>query len=182
MATTSTRFFEPIDIDSAPEESKETLRAVQKKFGFIPNLIGTLAHAPAALKSYVQLDAIFAEGSFSPKERQIVALAASVENDCKYCVAAHGTALKQLKLEDETLQAIKEGRSIGDSKLQALVNLVREVVKQRGHVGDSAVQEFLQSGYSQPQLMEVLVGVAMKTLTNYVDHLNPVDIDPAFAS
>lgn len=72
------------------------------------------------------------------------------------------------------ISTIVSGKDISDRKINALVSLVREVVRQRGYVTSLAVQEFLSAGYNREQVMELLVGVAMKTMSNYLDRISPV--------
>lgn len=180
MATT-TRRFSPHTIGTAPENAAKLLDTVESKLGFIPNLIGTLAHAPVALEAYLTLDSIFSKSTFTPVERQIILFAASLENDCHYCLAAHGTVLqKQLKVSTDQLNSVRKAEDSGDAKLDVLVQTVREVVRRKGKVDSTTIQEFLNAGYKEQQLIEILVGVSMKTLSNYLVHLDPVDIDEAF--
>jgi AhpD family alkylhydroperoxidase len=87
----------PQTIESAPQGSKATLQAIQKRNGFIPSLMATFASSPALLNGYVGLDTVWEKSSFSALERQLIFLAASVENRCRYCIATHATALAGLK-------------------------------------------------------------------------------------
>ena len=57
-------------IDSAPAASTDILRAVEKKYGFVPNLLGELSAAPVALKAYVTLNDLLSQTSFSAVEQQ----------------------------------------------------------------------------------------------------------------
>src|ERR1700737_514285 len=98
----------PQTIESAPQGSKATLQAIQKRNGFIPNLMATFATSPALLKGYVALDAAWEKSSFSALERQLIFLAASVENCCRYCIATHATALKALKVNSQCIQAVRK--------------------------------------------------------------------------
>lgn len=181
--TTATANFAPRTLENAPEGSVETLTNVNKKYGFIPNLIGGLANSPVAVKAYTQLAGIMDEGTFSPCERQLINLAASVENECGYCTAAHSTILKgQLNTDADTVSAIRNGNELADPKLNALVHTVREIVRERGHLSDVTKESFLAAGYEPEQLLELLVGVSMKTLSNYFDHISPVEIDAVFAT
>ena len=91
--------LKPQTIQAAPDGSKEGLRSIQKRFGFIPNLMATLANSPAVLNGYLALDAAWENSSLTREERQIVLLTASVENKCRYCVAAHVTGLKAMRLD-----------------------------------------------------------------------------------
>lgn len=171
----------PLTIETAPEAAKETLRNIQKGYGFIPNLMATFANAPAVLNGYLAMDAAWDKASLTPKERQLVLLTASAQNHCDYCKAAHSTILKHMmKVDAALVDAVREGKTLADAKLNALVNFTREVVGERGYVSENTKAEFLRQGYAEAQMMEVIVGVALKTVSNYIDHLNPVEIDSGF--
>jgi uncharacterized peroxidase-related enzyme len=180
LASPSTR-FEPITNADAPEAVRPTLEAVQAKYGFVPNLIGALAHSPALLDAYLAVDAQFNATSLTPRERQLVLLTASVANDCDYCTAAHSTIAKgMLKVDADIVAAVRAGTELADPKLDALVNLVREIVIQRGQVDPAITAAFLAAGYTEVQLAEILVGVAQKTISNFFNHLSPLPLDNAF--
>ena len=87
-----------------------------------------------------------------------------------------------MKVDAETVNAIREGKTLADSKLNALVNFTKEVVSERGYVSENTKSEFLKNGFTEVQMMEVIIGVALKTVSNYIDHLNPVEIDAGFKS
>ena len=181
--STQIALFASLDLESAPEKSRPILEQVQKVFTFIPNLYGTFANSPALLEGYTGLDAAFEKTQFSPVERHVVLLAASVENECPYCRAAHSTVLKHfLKVPPEVVAAVRSGSPVGDSKLNALVNLTREIVSARGHVRASTIDGFVAAGYRKEQVLEVLIGVALKTISNYTDHLSPNELDQPFAA
>lgn len=175
------QLLKPLTLDSAPDASKATLTNIKKGFGFIPNLMATFAHSPAVLNGYMGLDAAWESASLSPKERQIVLLATSVANHCVYCTAAHSTILKgMMKVDPALVKAIRASESLSDAKLNALVQFTREAVLERGYVSERTKMNFLEAGFAAPAMMEVLVGVALKTISNYLDHLNPTPLDDAF--
>jgi uncharacterized peroxidase-related enzyme len=180
---TTTNLLEPLTIADAPAESKPVLEGVQKAFGLIPNLMATFANSPETLKGYLALDAEWNKTSFTPQQRTFALLAASLENECGYCIAAHSTVAKAfLKVPAVTVAAIRAGESTGDKKTDALITLVRELVSKRGHASRAAIDDFLAVGYTKTQVMELLMAVALKTISNYLDHINPVTIDAAFES
>jgi uncharacterized peroxidase-related enzyme len=186
MSTTakvSAALFVPQTVESAPEKSKPILQNVNKAFGFIPNLMAMFANNPSVLEGYLTLDGIFEKGSFTRSERQLILLAASVENKCGYCMAAHSTIAKEfLHAAPEIVSAIRNGTSIADNKTNALVNLTREIVRERGFVKQETIEAFLSAGYRKEQIMELLLGVALKTISNYLDHISPTPLDAAFAA
>ena len=182
-ATANETLFQPLTVATAPEASKPILENIQKAFGFVPNLMATFANSPAVLQGYLAMDGVFEKGTFTPVERQLILLAASLENNCDYCVAAHSTIAKGvLHAPAETIAAVREGKTLVDQKQNALVNLVREIVRERGFASPATVEAFLAAGYQKPQVMELLLGVALKTVSNYLDHLSPATIDQAFAA
>lgn len=179
----SNNILKPLSIESAAPEVRPTLQNIQKGFGFVPNLMATFANSPTVLHAYLGLDAAWEKGTFTPIERQLVLLAASVTNDCGYCVAAHSTALKAfLKVSPEAVAAVRSGHPLENVRYEALVKFTKEVVSQRGHVSEATTQAFLAAGYTASQVMEVLLGVALKTISNYLDHINPTPLDSAFAA
>ena len=164
-------------VDSAPAASKETLAAAQKKFGFLPNLLGELAAAPAAVQAYVMLNDLLSRTSLGPVGQQIVLVSASMANGCHYCVAAHTAGLKMAGLADDRIDVLRAGRPLSDAKLEALRVFTVGVVERRGQIGDADVKRFLDAGYAKEQVFEVLLGVAMKTLSNYTNHIAHTPLD-----
>jgi len=172
--------LEPQTVESAPAGSKEGMKALRKKFGFVSNLMATFANSPSVLDGYLALDTAWEHSSLTATERQIILLTASVENKCLYCTAADATVLKAMKLDVAIVKAIRSRKSLPDERQDALVALTRELVRERGFVAESVKERFFKAGYNEATLMEVLVGVALNTMSNYLDHLNPISIDPVF--
>lgn len=171
----------PVTVETAPAESVATLEKIKKAFGFVPNLMATFANSPTVLNGYMAMEGVWEKGSFTPAERSYVLLAASVANECGYCIAAHSTVLKGfLHAPAEVVASVRNGTSLGDAKLDALVRFTKEMVTQRGHVTEATLNSFLAAGYTAPQATEVLIGVALKTVSNYLDHLSPSPLDAAF--
>lgn len=170
----------PIEVKDAPEAAQQVLQAVGRQLGMVPNMFRVLGRAAPAAKAYAQLDALFGETSFSPVERQVVLLATSHENRCRYCMAVHSMLAERSKADPAVVAALRAGEALPDPKLAALAEFTRAVVRQRGEVSDEQLRAFEAGGYTRTQAIEVVVGVAMKTLTNYVDHIAEVPLDPAF--
>jgi len=164
-------------IESAPEAARGTLEAARQKYGFVPNLLGELASSPPAVKAYVTLSDLLGQTSLNAVEQQVVLVAASMANGCHYCVAAHTAGLKTAGLADDQIDALRSGRPLADSRLDALGAFTTAVVEQRGWIGDADVERFLSAGYTREQVFEVLLGVAMKTLSNYANHIVATPLD-----
>ena len=174
--------FKVLDKSSAKPASAAILNEVEKKFGFIPNLMGVLAESPVAIKAYVALSELVSQSSFSPEEQQAILLAVSVENGCDYCVSAHSMmAAKMAGMSPENLNALRSGKALENKKLNTLVRFTKDVVNTRGLPSKESITDFTQAEFSNQQLLEVLVCVAMKTLSNYTNHIAQTPVDQAFA-
>lgn len=173
--------FAPLSIQHAPSASRTTLEQAQRYFGFVPNLLAALAHSPSALRVYLNASLGFDHGTLTAAERQIVLLTASKENNCAYCSTSHSALAKFFtNIPGEAIYAIESGDILPDPKLNALVSLTRQLVSLRGYAPRETIQLFLDAGYSKDQLLEVLIGVGLKTISNYFDHISALEIDDEF--
>lgn len=182
MNTATAGHFVPLTISTAPDSSKPILAEIRKATGSIPNLMATLANCPAALEGYRALEAVWENGSFAPQERQLILLTASEENQGSYCTAAHSTVLETaFRTPAEIVFAIRHNVPVPDTKFNVVVMLVKELMRGRGYARQETIQNFIAVGYRKEQVIELLVGIALKTVSNYLDHLSPIPVDQAFA-
>jgi uncharacterized peroxidase-related enzyme len=169
----------PIADADAPEEVARTLELLRRRYGFVPNLYRVFAHAPMALEGYLALAGLFHEGTLSATERNVVLLATSRANACQYCVAVHSTVADMQRDPPAITEALRDGCPIDDPRLEALRLLAEALATRAGE--EEAVALALGQGFTQAQILEVVVGVTLKTLSNTVNHLVNTPLDPAFA-
>ncbi|MCH6258168.1 carboxymuconolactone decarboxylase family protein [Puniceicoccaceae bacterium K14] len=165
---------------TAPKGSSEILEKVEERYGFIPNLAAYLAESPAALGSLMSLAQAFDASSFTEHEQQIIQLTVSLMNGCTYCKTAHTALSRKADLDDETLQATIAFAPLPDAKQTTLRDFTRVVVENKGHVSEEELLKFLEAGYTQAQVFEVILGISMKTLTNYSNHFTGAKPNPEF--
>ncbi len=168
------------DHETAPEGSRATLATVNRVNGFIPNMFRALANSPSTLNGFAALVEANDGGTLSPAERQIVQLTASIVNQGEYCVAGHSTFAEAIGMPDEIVTAIRDGRQLSAKRYQGLVDFTRALVRERGHVTEDDKAAFLDSGFAAEQIFEVIAGVALKTVTNFVDNVFDLPLDPQF--
>jgi len=168
------------NLDTAPAAAKEILNGSAKAFGFVPNLLGVMAEAPALLKAYTTLSRIFEEASLSAAERQVVLIAASYENQCEYCVVAHSAIAAMQQVPADAVCAIRDAEAIPDTRLETLRRFTAAVVASHGWPTETDTKIFLAAGYGQQQILEVVLGVGLKTLSNYTNHIAETPLDEAF--
>ncbi|MBZ0321398.1 MAG: carboxymuconolactone decarboxylase family protein [Anaerolineae bacterium] len=167
-------------IESAPESSRPILQKLQELVGFVPNLAATMAGAPTVLEAFASLSAINARSSFSGVERELIAMTVAREIECTYCMAAHSTFAKAQGASDSVLEAVRTGKAPGDARLAALTTFTRQVVCQHGQVSDADARAFLNAGFTQAQLLEVLIGVSQVSLVNLVHRMAGTPLDAGF--
>lgn len=174
--------FKVYDKNNAPEASKPVLEQAEKKYGFALNLFGVMAESPLALKAYATLSELIAdEAALDAKEQQVVMLAISEANGCGYCMAAHSTvAEKMAEVPSDVVEALREGREPENAKYAALVRFAKAILANEGWVPEAEQQAFLDAGYGQREVLDVITIVALKTLSNYTNHLADTPLDEAF--
>lgn len=167
-------------VETAPASAKPIREAAQKGFGFVPNLLAVMSTAPALLEGYMTLARIFDTSSLNATERQIILLSASRENGCAYCMSVHTALAGMQKVSADVVNAIRDDRIIQDKKLEALRLFAAAVTRTRGWPEDSATAAFLAVGYGPQQVLEVVLGVGLKTISNYTTHIAGTPLDAAF--
>lgn len=154
---------------------------IEKRFGVVPNLFATMAHSGNALSSYMALQS--ARSTISGKAREVVNLVVSQVNECEYCLAAHTMVGKMSGLSDEQIVEIRRGRVSFDSKLDALARLTQGIVRNRGHVDPALVDSFFDAGWTKENLVDTIVAIGDKTITNYLHSTTQIPVDfPAAAA
>lgn len=165
-------------IETAPEASRPLLAAVTKAWGFLPRLHGKLAESPLALEAYDTLFGLVArKASLSPVEQQVAYLAINVFHECEYCTAGHTYLARQAGMDEAAIAALRDGTAIPDARLQALRLFAEAVVRERGFVGDAAVEAFLAAGFTRAQVLEVVTIAATKTISNYANHITHTGLE-----
>jgi AhpD family alkylhydroperoxidase len=112
-----------------------------------------------------------AKSTLTPVEQQVAYQAINVIHECEYCTAGHTSLSRQLKMDEQAVQALRNGEPIADVRLQALRAFTEAVVRQRGQVGQAAVDAFLAAGFTKANVLEVIVIAATKTISNYANHI-----------
>ncbi|MGR9046991.1 MAG: carboxymuconolactone decarboxylase family protein [Gammaproteobacteria bacterium] len=172
--------FTSLTIDTAPTESKPLLHQVRRQLGFVPNLLAAMAASPATLQSYLSLTDLFDQTHFSVTERQFILLTISRHRNCCYCLAAHGSLAKMQKIPADIVNAVYYKQPLNDVRLEALRSFTLSVLEQQGWVGRDALDAFYQAGFGQQHVLEVVLAISFKTLSNFINHINDTPIDDRF--
>lgn len=165
---------------TAPDESKAMLAESKKTYGMIPNLHGVMAEAPGLLEAYKTLGDLFVNSSFDNDEITVVWQTINVEHACHYCVPAHTAIAKSMNVSDDISEALRNETLLPNARLEALRAFTLDVIRGRGNVDDKAVRAFLAAGYTKRQILEVILGISQKTMSNYTNHFAITPVDKSF--
>ncbi len=166
---------------TAAPQSRPIFNAITQARGFVPNVYAVYGGLPDAMTGFAELTGAFGDSSLSPAEREVIQLAVSVANRCRYCVAGHTAFAADAELSASHVQAMREGRDPDDERLGALARFARKLTTDRGRNCTKEHAEFLTAGYRPEQALEVIIGVANKTLSNMTANLLDLPLDAEFA-
>ena len=165
-----------IDPASATGRARELIDDVQAEWGMTPNIVRTLANAPAALDGYLSLSNALAGGVLTPELREQIAVTVAQANRCSYCLAAHCAIGKSVGLSEDAIADARRGVS-PDRKVETVLHFARQIVQQRGWVTDNDLSRLREAGYTDREIVEIIANVAMSIFTNYFNHVAGTETD-----
>lgn len=168
------------DLETAPEGSRPLLENSIKGFGMIPNLHAVMAGSPQVLEAYQLLHQLFQNSSFNNDELTVIWQTINIEHSCHYCVPAHIAVAHMMKVDEPLIDAIVNKKPLPTEKLQALQDTTLKIVQERGNISSADVKVFYDAGYEPRQLMEIVLGLAQKVMSNYINHLAETPLDEPF--
>jgi uncharacterized peroxidase-related enzyme len=157
-------------------KAKQLFDAVRAKLGVVPNLMRVLGTAPAALEGFLNLGGALEHGSFSAKVREQIALTVAESNLCDYCLSAHTFIGKKLGLTAQDIAGARHSDAKA-AKTDAILKLARNIVVQRGEIGDADLQKARAAGLSDGDIIETVANVVANIFTNYVNHVARTVVD-----
>ena len=166
--------------ETAPQDSKQLLEKSQAAFGMIPNLHAVMAEAPGLLEGYQKLHELFLQSSFDDEEKTVVWQAINVEHGCHYCVPAHTGIAHSMKVDGAISDALRDETPLSDPRLEALRTFTLSMVRGRGNVDDAEMQTFFDAGFNKRHVLEIVLGLSQKVMSNYTNHLAETPVDEPF--
>jgi uncharacterized peroxidase-related enzyme len=174
----------PQTAETAPAEAKHLLEGAQKQYGMVPNMYARMANVPDLLGTYLYGYERFRKHSgFTPGEQEVILLTISYENACSYCMAAHSwVARNSSKVPIDVIEALRTGKAISYPRLSALNRFTATMVQTRGNPTHQDAQQFLEAGFTEANILEIILAIAVKTISNYSNHIFHTPVDEPFAA
>lgn len=161
--------------DEVSSTNQALFDGLQQGLGMVPNLYATLAHSRHALATYLAFQN--AKSSITGKAREVANLVVSQINGCEYCLAAHTVIGKMVGFTDAQIIEIRGGGAGFDARLDALARLVKNIASERGHADPARLQAFFDAGWTRENLVDAIVVIGDKTVTNYLHGTTKVPVD-----
>ncbi|HEY4108694.1 carboxymuconolactone decarboxylase family protein [Puia sp.] len=171
----SARVFSVPTRDEVSSRDQAIFDSLQKSVGFVPNLYAYFAKNETALRDYLALQN--RKSTLSTKEREIVNLVTSQINGCRYCQAAHTVLGKMAGFTDAQVLDIRRGRAPFDAKFDALARFVASMVENRGKASEASREAFFAAGYTEANMIDVVIAAGDKLISNYIHNLTELEID-----
>ena len=171
-------------IENAEQGADALLSGAKQAMGFIPNMYSAMANSPALLETYLHGYKLFrSQSHFNTAEQEVIFLAISRENSCSYCMAAHSFVADNMsKVPVDVTDAIRNNTEINDVKLASLASFSQIMVQKRGLPSQDDVKTFLDSGYTELHILEIILAISVKTISNYANHLFHTELDDMFSA
>ncbi len=174
------RSFTIYTLENAPEASKPALSDLKEAFGFIPNVAGAMAGSPVLLTCLAQLFKNVHDGSFSERQIQVLLLTNAVANAADWAVGFHSFLALGQGVSVSDVDAIRTGKRPSTQGDAALSRLAQALISQRGRLDEEDVRNFLEAGFDQRHLLEVIAVIAASTITNYTVNVTRPPLEPPF--
>lgn len=166
--------------NTSAEDAAKILSKIQDAIGFIPNIFAVMAESDQAIQGLFALNSAFSTSSFSAEEQQVILLVTSAVNECEYCVAGHSAFAEKLAIPNSTIVAMRNNQAAENKHYNVLATTVRQLIQHRGRVPSEVISRFLTAGFTEAQLLELVMGICVKTFTNYVGNALGIKLDNAF--
>ena len=166
--------------EDVKDEAKALFENSMKAYGMVPNLHAVMAESPQLLDAYQKIGDLFQQTSFNVDELTVIWQTINIEHKCHYCVPAHTAVAHMLEADPEITENLKAGKALSSPKLQALHETTLALTKNRGVISDEQKHAFYVAGYGNQQLLEIVLGLAQKVMSNYTNHLADTPLDEPF--
>lgn len=175
MSTTTEVLFNVPTREEVSNNNQAIFDTLKGKLGFVPNLYATYAHSKTALNDYLTFSG--RTTTLNNKEKEIVNLVTSQINDCKYCLAAHTAMGKMAGFSEDEILSIRKNDISFNEKFSALANFVSQTVSNKGRTPENSTIALLEAGYTKENVIDIIVLIGDKTISNYIHNVTQVPVD-----
>ena len=175
--TTDVSQFADHTEDSAPAASRRLMAQTTARMGYLPAAVARMAESPELLNGFLTASGLFERTSLDPVAREVLIMTMATRNECHLCIAMHTAKLMALEADPSLVAALRAGRPLASSRLEALRVFTLEVLEARGAVSDQDLTRFVASGYTRQNALEVVLGIGAYTISTFANRLTGAPVD-----
>jgi uncharacterized peroxidase-related enzyme len=156
--------------DEVPPEVHELWQPSLEKLGFVPNVLRLYALRPSRLLAWNAWydEAMKGDSGLTKAEREMIAVVVSVANDCPYCIAAHGAALRKLTKDPALADAIAADHTTAalEPRMKAALDYARKLTLRPSEMTEADVDVLREAGWSDEDVMDVAEVTGLFNMSN----------------
>jgi len=157
-------------VSELPEDLQQLIRDMHEKAGFIPNVCLALAHRPDELRAFFQYhDTIMLRDSgLSKAEKEMIVVATSSNNNCLYCVVAHGAILRVYAKDSLLADQIATNYRKADisSRQKAMLDFAIKVADAAHEISPEDFEVLKGYGFSEDDIWDIAAITSFFGLSN----------------
>lgn len=165
-----------VEKEQADDAVQEIYGDLEAKMGKVINIFKGMGNSAAALNAYLSMSGALKQGHLLPDDREVIYLAVSEMNGCHYCVSAHTMISQKSGMSDQQILAARRWEA-EDSRHQALLTFVRQVIDKKGLVSDEELEAVRDAGFSDGQIAETIAFIGLATYSNLFNHVFDTPLD-----
>ncbi|MES2742119.1 MAG: carboxymuconolactone decarboxylase family protein [Pseudomonadota bacterium] len=167
-------------ISTTPERSRKLLQSSIDNFGWIPNQSAYMSESPALLEAYQRAHDLFNGSSLNEEERAVVWITTGRENSCAYTVQAHAFIALKGGVQAAVVQALIDDADTLTPRLSQLRQFTKNTLSCRGQLPKAAIHAFLEHGFTNENMLDVVLGVSQKNMSILLNSIAGTIIDQSF--
>ena len=147
------------EISSLPEDIRKEILKIQKKMGFVPNVFLILSRRPEEFRAFFAFNRTLMEEErgLTKAEKEMIVVATSAENNCQYCVVAHGAVLR-IRTKNPTIAdqiAINYRKADLSEREIAMLDFAVKVTNESDKISDDDYQKLYSFDFSDEDIWDI---------------------------
>jgi AhpD family alkylhydroperoxidase len=158
------------------------MTTTRQQLGYLPAGMARMAASPHLLDGFMRLNGIFESSTLDPLAREVLVMTIATRNGCHICIAMHTARLTAMGAGPDLIDRLRDASPLTDGRLEAVRVFTLRVLDTVGDVDDQALAEFLASGYTSQNALEVVLGIGTYTMSTLANRLTGAPVDEQLAA
>ncbi len=173
------------DLSDVPADIRERIEAEAQQSGFVPNVFLKLARRPAEFRAFFAYYSALMEkdtGNLTKADREMIVVATSAQNDCLYCVVAHGAMLRLFSKDAYIADRVAVNwRQAGlPARQHAMLEFAAKVCENPGAISEDDRAALREHGFDDEDIWDITAITGFFGLSNRMATVGGMQPNPEF--